>query len=129
MPKLAEREGLCLSHNREAIRAARAFVRKAFEGLGMPEKADDGEIIASELVSNVLRYVRPSDFYIEVKRHGSRALIRVWDSSPTPPIIKMPTEYDETGRGLQIVIQLSDQLIYDPIPEECGGGKVVAALL
>jgi anti-sigma regulatory factor (Ser/Thr protein kinase) len=113
-------------------------LRDTLAGWGLPELAEDGELIASELVTNVVKRahdpVTGSPVYVNgrlpVLRFGlfcDRAvlLISVWDQFADPPVPKAATADDESGRGLMMVSGISASL--DWFPAE--GGKVVRAFL
>lgn len=109
---------------------ARTFVRHRLVSLGTPEETvDNGCVITSELVTNVLRHVPwAKTFRLCVSKNGLSPLIEVWDPSPVRPVIKEDPE-GESGRGLMIVAALATTWYDCLVPTEQGGGKIVAALL
>lgn len=106
---------------------ARVFVRHWLVLLGYPELVDNGCLITSELVTNVIRHVPMArEFYLCIRGNGP--LITVWDPSvEAPRLVEAPD--GESGRGLHIVGSLSARWSYDLLPPEQGGGKIVWALL
>jgi anti-sigma regulatory factor (Ser/Thr protein kinase) len=121
-----------------APRTVRMHVRDTFKEWGLHELVDDGELIASELVTNVVRRaqhpVTGRPVYVNgrlpVLQFGlfsdrTAVLISVWDQFADPPVPKVATANDEAGRGLMMVGRISASL--DWLPTE--GGKVVRAFL
>jgi hypothetical protein len=105
---------------------ARAFVRKRLVALGYPELVDNGCLITSELVTNVIKHVPTArEFYLRLRKGP---LVEVWDPSvEVPRLIETPD--GESGRGLHIIGSLSVRWSYDLLPPDRGGGKIVWALL
>lgn len=104
----------------------------------LPELIEDGELIASELVTNVVKrahdlvtgrpvYVSDRLPVLQFGLFSDRAvlLISVWDQFADPPVRKIATTDDESGRGLMMVGHISASLDWYPVR----GGKVVRALL
>jgi len=121
-----------------APRMARMHVRDTLKEWSLPELVDDGELIASELVTNVVRRahdpVTGRPVYVNgrlpVLRFGlfsdrTVVLISVWDQFADPPVPKAATGDDEAGRGLMMAGRIAASL--DWFPAE--GGKVVRAFL
>lgn len=121
-----------------APRTARMHLRDTLGEWGLPELTEDGELIASELVTNVVKRahdpvtVRPvyvSD-RLPVLQFGLLSdktvlLISVWDQFADPPVRKTATAEDESGRGLMMVGRITASLDWYPVQ----GGKVVRAFL
>ncbi len=121
-----------------APRVARMHLRDTLTEWGLPELIEDGELIASELVTNVVRRahdpVTGMPVYVSdrlpVLRFGlfcdrTVLLISVWDQFADPPVRKIATAEDESGRGLMMAGRISAALDWHPVP----GGKVVRAFL
>ena len=90
-----------------AARAARRHVRDQLSVWRLDELAADTEILASELVTNVVRHARGP---IQLRLLRSQALVcEVFDGSATTPRIRRASWNDEGGRGLQLVTALSDR--------------------
>ncbi|MCW2932029.1 MAG: regulator [Actinomycetia bacterium] len=121
-----------------APRTARMHVRDTLKEWSLPELIDDSELIASELVTNVVRMahdpVTGSPVYVNnrlpVLQFGLfsdrvQLLISVRDQFPDPPVPATATADDESGRGLMMVGCISASLDWFPVE----GGKVVRAFL
>jgi hypothetical protein len=86
---------------------ARRHVREQLSIWRLDELAADTEILASELVTNVIRHARGP---IQLRLLLSQTLIcEVFDGSATTPRIRRASWNDEGGRGLQLVTALCDR--------------------
>ncbi|MFI2200044.1 SpoIIE family protein phosphatase [Streptomyces sp. NPDC020192] len=87
-----------------------AFRQAAGEQLatwGLEEAAFVTELVVSELVTNAIRYGEPP---IQLRLIRDRALIcEVSDASSTSPHLRRAKAYDEGGRGLLLVAQLTQR--------------------
>jgi anti-sigma regulatory factor (Ser/Thr protein kinase) len=113
-------------------------LRDTLQEWGLPGLIEDGELIASELVTNVVsrahdpltgRPVYVSDrlpvFQFGLFSDRRVLLISVWDQFADPPVRKTATAEDESGRGLMMVGRISAALDWYPVQ----GGKIVRAFL
>jgi anti-sigma regulatory factor (Ser/Thr protein kinase) len=113
-------------------------LRDTVKEWGLPEMIEDGELIASELVTNVVRrahdpltgkpvYVSDRLPVLQFGLFSDRRvlLISVWDQFADPPVRRVAMADDESGRGLMMVGSISASLDWYPVQ----GGKVVRALL
>ncbi|MFC9926266.1 SpoIIE family protein phosphatase [Streptomyces sp. NPDC127190] len=74
---------------------------------GLEEAAFVTELVVSELVTNAIRYGEPP---IQLRLIRDRALIcEVSDASSTSPHLRRAHAYDEGGRGLLLVAQLTQR--------------------
>jgi serine phosphatase RsbU (regulator of sigma subunit)/PAS domain-containing protein/anti-sigma regulatory factor (Ser/Thr protein kinase) len=74
---------------------------------GLEEEAFVTELVVSELVTNAIRYGEPP---IQLRLIRDRALIiEVSDGSSTSPHLRRAHVYDEGGRGLLLVAQLTQR--------------------
>ncbi|MFF9706810.1 SpoIIE family protein phosphatase [Streptomyces griseofuscus] len=74
---------------------------------GLEETAFVTELVVSELVTNAIRYGEPP---IQLRLIRDRALIcEVSDASSTSPHLRRAHAYDEGGRGLLLVAQLTQR--------------------
>jgi anti-sigma regulatory factor (Ser/Thr protein kinase) len=108
-----------------SLNAARTAVRNALTtwGLGNPEKLHLTELVATELVSNVVRHVG-DDFTLRISADGATITLEVHDPSPAIPIRRTPDRHG--GRGLAIVEAVSASWGFDRFR---GDGKRVWARL
>ncbi|MET9793672.1 ATP-binding SpoIIE family protein phosphatase [Streptomyces canus] len=94
-----------LPEDPRAARQARAFVRERLDAWGLDELAVTTELLASELVGNVIRHAEGP---IRLRLLNSRSLTcEVYDGSLSTPRIRHAAYTDEGGRGLQLVSALS----------------------
>jgi hypothetical protein len=85
---------------------ARAQVSDQLRTWGLGELAFVTELVASELVTNAIRYAAPP---IQLRLIAGRSLIcEVSDASSTSPHLRRARMMDEGGRGLMMVAQLSE---------------------
>jgi anti-sigma regulatory factor (Ser/Thr protein kinase) len=121
-----------------APRTARMHLRDTLKEWGLPELIEDGELIASELVTNVVKrahdpvtgrpvYVGDRLPVLQFGLFSDRTvlLISVWDQFADPPVRTVATAEDESGRGLMMVGRISASLDWYPVQ----GGKIVRAFL
>ena len=108
-----------------SVRRARDFVRANLCELGFPGSADNGVLIASELVTNAVREAPDTPCLIAVRVGAGYPVIEVHDGSPEPAETRPPDVLSERGRGLHIVDALCEK--WDCIPS--GGGKAVIVVL
>jgi anti-sigma regulatory factor (Ser/Thr protein kinase) len=99
---------------------ARAFLRDALEGWSLTIFAAVSELLADELVANVVEHVH-TPMTIRAVCHDGALRIEVDDPSTDPPRLLHPGPYDFGGRGLLLVEALSDRWGTDVRPE----GKTV----
>ncbi|MGW2327669.1 SpoIIE family protein phosphatase [Streptomyces sp. NPDC001700] len=90
-----------------AASLARDHVREQLEAWYLGELVMTTELLASELVGNVVRHARGP---VQLRLIRGRSLIcEVSDGSATTPRIRRAAEMDEGGRGLQLVATLSQR--------------------
>lgn len=86
---------------------ARALIRKQLTAWDLEDLTPTTELLASELVGNVIRHARgPMRLRL---LHGAALICEVFDGSLTMPRIRRATETDEGGRGLQLITALSQR--------------------
>src|SRR5258708_11451304 len=119
-----------------APRTARAHVSDVLGGWRAPRFQDDAVLIASELVTNVVRqchdgsgrpvYIGGRLPVVQQSMFSDRTslLIAVYDQAPGIPHERHPDDSAETGRGLALISSLGR---WDWYPVR--GGKVVRTLL
>ncbi|WP_432042552.1 SpoIIE family protein phosphatase [Streptomyces cadmiisoli] len=90
-----------------AVAPVRDQVTERLGAWGLDEKAYATEIIVSELVTNAVRYGRPP---IRLRLIRDSTLIcEVTDGSSAAPHLRRARSFDEGGRGLFLVAQLSSR--------------------
>jgi len=96
-----------LPEDPRAASAARRHVRDQLAAWHLEELAMTTEMLASELVANVVRHARGP---VRLRLLHSRTLVcEVFDGSLTTPRIRRASWTDEGGRGLQLIAALSDR--------------------
>ncbi|MFF5585736.1 SpoIIE family protein phosphatase [Streptomyces hygroscopicus] len=94
-----------LSDTPQAAGQARRCVREQLSAWGLDELTPTTELLASELVGNVVRHAKGP---VRLRLlHTAGLVCEVFDGSLTMPRIRRATETDEGGRGLQLVTALS----------------------
>jgi len=103
--------------------AARTAVREALSAWGLDDPEHLVELVATELVSNVVRHVG-EDFCLSISADGAIITLTVQDPSPELPARRIPDEH--SGRGLFIIEAVSASWGVDEIRDD---GKRVWARL
>ena len=67
------------------------------------------ELIADELATNALRYAGSSSYSVVVEQSAASVRIGVRDDSRTLPVLRDVDVDSESGRGLRIVSETSDE--------------------
>jgi PAS domain S-box-containing protein len=103
------------------VAATRQAAMDQLAAWGMEETAFVTELVVSELVTNAIRYGEPP---IRLRLIRDRSLIcEVSDGSSTSPHLRRAHAYDEGGRGLLLVAQLTQRWG----SRQMGGGKTIWA--
>ncbi|MGW8064118.1 SpoIIE family protein phosphatase [Streptomyces ziwulingensis] len=103
------------------VAAVRRSVNGQLARWGLDEAAYVTELVVSELVTNAIRYGEPP---IQLRLIRDSALIcEVSDGSSTSPHLRRAHAYDEGGRGLLLVAQLTQRWGC----RQTGGGKTIWA--
>ncbi|WUB67830.1 SpoIIE family protein phosphatase [Streptomyces sp. NBC_00582] len=87
------------------VARARKLVTAQLEAWDLPEVSFVAELVVSELVTNAIRHAEPP-IRLRLLRER-RLLCEVSDSSDTAPHLRRARTYDEGGRGILLVAQLS----------------------
>ncbi|OKK00030.1 SpoIIE family protein phosphatase [Streptomyces sp. CB02400] len=91
----------------EEVAAARQWAGERLAAWGLDEIAFVTELVVSELVTNAIRYGAPP---VQLRLIRDRTLIcEVADASSTSPHLRRAHAYDEGGRGLLLVAQLTQR--------------------
>ncbi|MEU1177414.1 SpoIIE family protein phosphatase [Streptomyces sp. NPDC005820] len=105
-----------------AVAETRKNVIARLEAWGLTDAAFVTELIVSELVTNAIRHAEPP---VQLRLIHDRALIcEVSDASGTAPHMRRARTYDEGGRGLLLVAQLTERWGTRPGTQ---GGKTIWA--
>lgn len=95
-----------------SAREARAFVRMAIEGQVTVETLQDVLLVASEMVSNVIRHAR-TPLTLSLELHDAHIRLAVTDGEPPvrpadhTPADREATAESESGRGMGIIDAVS----------------------
>lgn len=102
--------GLFIPNDPRAVQVARATVRHVLRATSLPHIAETAELLASEVVTNALRYSPNSDAYVSMDRLADSFLVTVWDTNPELPLVpERASPTAESGRGLEIVSLCADE--------------------
>jgi anti-sigma regulatory factor (Ser/Thr protein kinase) len=88
-----------------SARRARMLVRRRLRRWGLAELIPTAELLASELVTNAVRYAQGA-IALRLVREGG-LVCEVFDDSAALPRLRHASDEDERGRGLQVVSQLA----------------------
>jgi anti-sigma regulatory factor (Ser/Thr protein kinase) len=103
----------------ESVAGARQFVRDVLSD--QPgETIEAAELMTSELATNSVRHAH-SDFELAILISPREIRVEVSDHGRGRPVPRSPTPQEWSGRGLQIVLELSDEWGISPTPT----GKLV----
>ncbi|MCW7944776.1 protein phosphatase [Streptomyces hygroscopicus] len=107
----------------EELTSARHMIRAAVRAWGAGERSDEIELVADELITNVLIHTEGSAVVTlrVITGHDRRLRVEVEDSSSALPRRREAGELGVSGRGLLLVDRLADVWGVDAR----GGGKVV----
>ena len=98
---------------------ARSLIRRPLRRWGLTDLVPTAELLASELVTNAVRYAQGKIGLRLVLEGG--LVCEVLDDSAALPRLRHPDDSDERGRGLQVVSQLAQRWG----ARRAGAGKVV----
>jgi len=126
-----------------ASRLVRTFCALILASWGLGGFTDDCELIASEFAANVIRAAAGPDGHPRYDGHGrlpvlwvrllsnrTQVRVEVWDNLAPErgvPSPRVAATYDESGRGLELVGQLSHDWGWERLPGQ--DAKCVWALL
>jgi anti-sigma regulatory factor (Ser/Thr protein kinase) len=115
---------------------ARAYARWVLDTWQLSAMADTVELLVSELVTNAVNNTGVIDESVDERLVAGKVnpiylglsvlvetlLIEVWDVSTTPPLRRVASDDDETGRGLLLMEMLSKEWDFEVLET---GGKIV----
>ncbi|WP_060903893.1 SpoIIE family protein phosphatase [Streptomyces europaeiscabiei] len=97
-----------------SVAEARKNALSRLESWGLNDAAFVTELVVSELVTNAIRHAEPP---VQLRLIHDRSLIcEVSDGSSTTPHMRRARTYDEGGRGLLLVAQLTERWGTRPTP-------------
>jgi hypothetical protein len=131
--------GCPLSRGPQSARAARRLTKNTLRDWGLAFLAEDAEAIVGEFVANAVTHAAaiaaasdsarkpvPENLGLRLLRRTGEVICAVLDPSDSAPVLRVPGEGEESGRGLQMVDALSDVWGWSPV---AGRGKAVWAIL
>ena len=86
---------------------ARTLIRRPMKRWGLTELIPAAELLASELVTNAVRYAQ-GQIGLRLILEGG-LVIEVLDDSAALPRLRHPDDDEERGRGLQVVSQIAQR--------------------
>lgn len=116
---------------------ARAYARWVLGRWQLSAMADTVELLVSELVTNAVKATgevvgeladecllagKVKPVYFSLSALADALLIEVWDASSVPPLRRVASDDDESGRGLMLVQTLSKEWGCEVLQT---GGKIV----
>ncbi|MFI7275462.1 SpoIIE family protein phosphatase [Streptomyces sp. NPDC049879] len=99
---------LDLEADPSVVARARKMASDQLVAWNLPEAAFITELVVSELVTNAIRHASPP-IQLRLIRGESSLICEVSDSSSTAPHLRRARTFDEGGRGLLLVAQLTQQ--------------------
>ncbi|MBZ3906675.1 MULTISPECIES: SpoIIE family protein phosphatase [Streptomyces] len=103
-----------VSPDPSAVAEARKYALGRLESWGLNDAAFVTELVVSELVTNAIRHAEPP---VRLRLIHDRSLIcEVSDASSTAPHMRRARSYDEGGRGLLLIAQLTQRWGTRPTP-------------
>lgn len=103
-----------------AAGTARAFTTSVLRAWQLSHLSDTAELLVSELITNTVKHAG-GVVTLRLSVVDS-LLVHVWDGNSTPPVRRVPTGEDVTGRGLELVDLLAKEWGCDVLT---AGGKIV----
>ncbi len=139
MARLPHRSRLELGAYKSAPRTARGHIARVLEEWSRPELSDVTALVATELITNAVleteKYPWPVLPPVRMWLRGGPpgVAILVWDAIAAAPVPRTAADYEESGRGLSIVAELSAACGCYPAADPAGGdnpaGKVTWSII
>jgi anti-sigma regulatory factor (Ser/Thr protein kinase) len=102
-----------LPSNVSSPQLARAFLRSALETWKLDGFGAVTELLATELVANVVTHVG-APMTIRIQRTSSVMRVEIEDPSTEIPVVRHPDAAEEHGRGVLLVDQLANAWGVEP---------------
>ncbi|MFC1436414.1 ATP-binding protein [Streptacidiphilus sp. N1-3] len=117
-----------LANEAGAARLVRQFVAQKLGSVpfGAPDIVDVVQLLASELVTNVVRHTDTNVMTVSLSLDANTLRLAVQDDSRERPMCRAAKAHDEGGRGLPLIKRLSCDWGVEDIAD---GGKTVWTLL
>ena len=90
------------------VRECRAFARAALDAWHFPELIESTELCVSELATNAMCYGDGEFIGLSLTLSNDCLLLEVFDQGVGEPFVNFPAANDEYGRGMALVLALSD---------------------
>ena len=113
MSSTSEPVAVTLPTDAHAPGRARHFVRQVAAGTVDEDALDRVELLVSEVVTNALRYGAPP-ITLAIAHEDDDLVVRVSDGNPAPPVKRHAKDWEESGRGIELVDLLSDAWGVEP---------------
>lgn len=113
MSSTSEPVALTLPTDAHAPRRARDFVREVAGATVGEDALDRVELLVSEVVTNAVRYGAPP-ITLALAHEDADLVVRVSDGNPAPPVQRHAKDWEESGRGIELVDLLSDEWGVEP---------------
>jgi anti-sigma regulatory factor (Ser/Thr protein kinase) len=92
-----------------SVPLARRLVRDVLRTWGAPHDAADAELLAAELVANVVDHAGGDVLTLELHLSGAWLRVAVLDGSAVRPLIREMSVTAERGRGMQLVAAIAER--------------------
>ncbi|MQA33022.1 ATP-binding protein [Modestobacter roseus] len=92
-----------------SVPLVRRLVREVLRTWDAPHDREDAELLATELVANVVDHAGDGSFTLELTLGGAWLRIGVVDGSAVRPVVRELDHESERGRGMRLVAAISDR--------------------
>ncbi len=96
-----------------SVSEARRFVCRTLSGWGVADLEWAAVALVSELATNAVLHAG-TEFAVGLALEDERLRLEVKDGSPMPPVVRHYGRDSTTGRGLRLVVELSEQWGVEP---------------
>ncbi|MGY2078416.1 ATP-binding protein [Modestobacter sp. SYSU DS0657] len=92
-----------------SVPLARRLVRDVLRAWDVPQDREDAELLATEVVANVVDHAGADSFTLELTLAGAWLRIAVVDGSAVRPVVRALDHQAERGRGMRLVDAIADR--------------------